>query len=166
MTLQRKTQEFRGFFLIFGFVFGRILQSTPDFYDFMFFTQKSFGNTNPFPLPSPPLHELEEGTDPPLQYVELQNNQQAKLQDFTLEIGYRGLNGMGTFRKRAKMFLSRVSFDTLESSMLRSGYVFFALNCANRTVLCSLDEWTPKAILVWSSKKTTRSPRNHANLAK
>ena len=32
----------------------------------MFFTRKSFANTNPFPLPSPPVDELEEGTDPPM----------------------------------------------------------------------------------------------------
>ena len=61
VTLQRKTQEFRGTFLIFVFCFRRILQFTPDFYDFMFFTRKWFAITNPFPIPFPPLHELDEG---------------------------------------------------------------------------------------------------------
>ena len=161
MTLQRKTQEFRGFFLNLRFCF-RILQSSPDFYDFMCSSRKNHSRIQ-VPLPSPPLHELEEGTDPPLQ-LELPKNQQGKLQDFTLEIGYRVLNGMGTFHKRAKVFLSRVSFRylTLESS---SCYVV-AMFIRPRTVLSSLEEWTPKAILVWSSKKTTSSPINHANLAK
>ena len=60
--------------------------------------------------------------------VELQKNQQSKLQDFTLEKGYRGLNGLGTFHKRAKMFLSRVSFRYFGVLfMSRSGYVYLPL---------------------------------------
>ena len=60
----------------------------------MFFTRKSFANTNPLPLPSPPVHELEEGTDPPLQLSYRRIN---KRNCRTSLLRLSGLNGMGTF---------------------------------------------------------------------
>ena len=73
-------------------------------------------------IPSPPLHESEEATDPPLQLSCRRINKRI------LEKGYRGLNGLGTFHKRAKTFLSRISFRYFGVLfMLRSGYVYLPL---------------------------------------